>query len=75
MTQHKNLKSLEIKDVFFLIFMIIIVFGSISIAAAFSVRNMQSRIDVLSEKVKVLEYHMKDNSGEHVYTSSTKETI
>lgn len=75
MTQHKNLKSLEIKDVFFLIFVIVIVFGSVSIAVAFSVRNMQSRIDILSEKVRVLEYQMKDNSGEHVYTSSIKETI
>ena len=56
-------------------FWIMLLIAVTFISLTYGLYNMQKRIDILSEKVRVLEYQMKDNSGEHVYTSSIKETI
>ena len=68
-------KPLGTRDAFYLILIVILTFGAIIAELHYSVITTQKRIDVLSEKVKVLEYQVKDSSGEHVYTSSIKETI
>lgn len=56
-------------------FWIILLIAITVISLTYGLYNMQKRIDILSEKVRVLEYQMKDNSGEHVYTSGIKETM
>ena len=41
----------------------------------YSIYNIQKRIDILSEKVKVLEDTVKSKNESHVYTFSVKQTI
>lgn len=62
--------SYKDNDFWIMLLLIVIVMSFI-----YTLNNIQKRINVLSDKVKVLEYAIKQEENHHIYTSSIKETI
>lgn len=65
----------QAKDNFFSMAIYIISVWVALVLLYYSVGNMRERMDILSEKVKVLEDTVKSKNESHVYTSSVKQTV